>query len=111
MYRKIRNFIFKSGLIRFVAIFIRIRLIFKFNFSNFIKSIIWLIRREEFTNYMYEITKINRNQMVAAVAQVANKPITEVEKLFEELENDTEFAVFDPESYQELVVNVLKLFS
>ena len=92
MYRKIRNFIFKSGLIRFVAIFIRIRLIFKFNFSNFIKSIIWLIRREEFTNYMYEITKINRNQMVAAVAQVANKPITEVEKLFEELENDTEFA-------------------
>jgi len=41
---------------------------------------------------MYEITKINRNQMVAAVAQVANKPITEVEKLFEELENDTEFA-------------------
>ena len=92
MYRNIRNYIFKSGLIRFVAIFIRTKLFLQFNFTNLIKSLTWLIKREEFTNYMYEITEINRNQMVSAVAQVANLPIIEVERLFEELENDTEFA-------------------
>jgi len=69
-----------------------VRLVLKFNYSNLLRSFTWLISREEFTNYMYEITNISRNQMVGAVAQVARLPINEVEKFFLELENDVEFA-------------------
>ena len=52
----------------------------------------WLIKTEEFTNYMYEIAAINRNQMVGAVSQISKLPISEVEAYFTELETDFEFA-------------------
>jgi len=92
MYRKIRNFIFRSGLIRLVAFFIRVNLIFQFNLNNLLKSLSWLIKTEEFTNYMYEISAINRNQMIGAVSQISKLPISEVEEYFIELETDFEFA-------------------
>ena len=92
MYRNIRNFIFKSGLIRLVAFFIRVKTIFQFNSNNLFKSLSWLIKTEEFTNYMYEIAAINRNQMVGAVSQISSLPISEVEAYFTELETDFEFA-------------------
>jgi predicted O-methyltransferase YrrM len=92
MYRNIRNFIFKSGLIRLIAFFIRVKTIFQFNLNNLLKSVIWLIKTEEFTNYMYEISAINRNQMIGAVSQVSKLPISEVEEYFIELETDIEFA-------------------
>ena len=92
MYRRIRNIIFKSGLIRFIAIFIRINLVFKFNIINLYKSIVWLLRREEFTNYMYEITELNRNQMIGAVSQVSGLSLVDVEEYFFELEKDTLFS-------------------
>jgi predicted O-methyltransferase YrrM len=92
MYRNIRNFIFKSGLIRLVAFFIRVKTIFQFNSNNLFKSLSWLIKTEEFTNYMYEIAAINRNQLVGAVSQISSLPISEVEAYFTELETDFEFA-------------------
>jgi predicted O-methyltransferase YrrM len=92
MYRNIRNFIFKSGLIRLVAFFLRVKTIFQFNLSNLLKSLSWLIKTEEFTNYMYEISAINRNQMIGAVSQISKLPISEVEEYFIELETDFEFA-------------------
>jgi predicted O-methyltransferase YrrM len=92
VYKDIRNFIFKSGLIRFFAFFIRVRLIFQFNLNNVLKSLSWLLKTEEFTNYMYEIPAINRNQMVGAISQISRLPISEVEAYFVELETDFDFA-------------------
>jgi predicted O-methyltransferase YrrM len=52
----------------------------------------WLIKSEEFTNFMYDITDLNRNQMIGSVAQVSGLSISETEKFFIELESDSEFA-------------------
>jgi predicted O-methyltransferase YrrM len=68
------------------------QLIIDFNVKNLYKSIKWFFEREEFTNYMYDISPLNRNQMVGAVSQISGLSISEVEIYFIELEQDIEFS-------------------
>jgi predicted O-methyltransferase YrrM len=88
---KIRDFIFTTKFLRILIPFIKLLLIFKFNLINIKKSIIWLFKNSEFTNFLYEITPLNRNQMIGTISSISNKSISEVEQYFSELENDIEF--------------------
>ena len=93
MKRKIRDLIIKTRLLRWVAPFLRLRIFFKFNFSNLKKSTRWLIKSREFTNFLYDITPLNRIQMIGAVSSLTGKNINEIEKYFIELETDKDFSL------------------
>jgi predicted O-methyltransferase YrrM len=88
---KIRDFIFRTKLLRILIPIIKLVIIFKFNFINIKKSIIWLFKNSEFTNFFYEITPLNRNQMIGAISSISYKSVSEVEQYFSEIENDIEF--------------------
>ena len=88
---KIRDFIFRTKFLRILIPFIKLVIISQFNFINVQKSIIWLFKNSEFTNFLYEITPLNRNQMIGGISSISNKSISEVEQYFSELENDIEF--------------------
>jgi predicted O-methyltransferase YrrM len=91
MKRKIRDLIIKTKLLGLVAPFLRLRIFIQFNFSNIKKSTKWLIKSREFTNYLYDITPLNRNQMIGAVSMLTGNDMNDVEKYFIELETDKEF--------------------
>ena len=93
MKRKIRDLIIRTKLLRLIAPFLRIRIFLQFNFSNLKKSTKWLLISREFTNYLYDVTPINRNQMIGAVSSLTGKSITDVEKYFIELETDKDFSL------------------
>ena len=91
MKSRIRDLIIRTKLLRLIAPFLRLRVFFQFNFSNIKKSIRWLFKSREFTNYSYDVTPLNRNQMIGAVSSLTGKNMNEVEKYFIELETDKEF--------------------
>ena len=93
MKRKIRNLIFRTRLLSMVVPVIRIKIFFDYNINNLKKSVTWLLSSREFTNFLYEITALNRNQMVGAISSITNEPITEVEKYFTEIENNEQFRI------------------
>lgn len=88
---KIRNFIFKTKILRYVTPLIKIITIVKFNFGNIKKSLVWLLATSEFTNYLYNITPLNKNQMIGAISSITNLSIVEVESYFDEIENNADF--------------------
>jgi predicted O-methyltransferase YrrM len=87
---KIRNFIFKTKILRYVTPLIKIITIVKFNFGNIKKSLVWLLATSEFTNYLYNITPLNKNQMIGAISSITNLSIVEVESYFDEIENNAD---------------------
>lgn len=91
MKSRIRILIIRTKLLRLIVPFLRVRVFFQFNFSNIKKSTRWLFKSREFTNYSYDITPLNRNQMIGAVSSLTGKNMNEVEKYFIELETDKEF--------------------
>ena len=93
MKSKIRNLIFRTRLLSIVTPFIRIKIFFDYNLNNLKKSVTWLFSSREFTNFLYEITDLNRNQMIGAISSITNEPIPEVEKYFTEIENDEQFRI------------------
>jgi len=88
---KIRNFIFRTKILRYVTPLIKIITIVKFNFGNIKKSLVWLFATSEFTNYLYNITPLNKNQMIGAISSITNLSIIEVESYFDEIENNADF--------------------
>jgi len=88
---KIRNFIFKTKILKYVTPLIKITTIVKFNFGNIKKSLVWLFATSEFTNYLYNITPLNKNQMIGAISSITNLSIIEVESYFDEIENNADF--------------------
>jgi predicted O-methyltransferase YrrM len=62
-----------------------------FNFHNIFKSLNWLLRSSEFTNYNYDITTLNRNYLVSFIAYLTKKNFDEVEAIFLEIENNDKF--------------------
>jgi hypothetical protein len=72
---------------------IRISLIFNHNLIILKRTIAWLFESREFTNFLYEITSLNRNQMIGGISSITGNPITEVEKIFMEIENDQQFRI------------------
>ena len=93
MKRRIRDLIIKTKLLRLIAPFLRLRIFLQFNFSNLKKSTKWLFKSREFTNYLYNVTPLNRNQMIGTVSSLTGQTINEVEKYFIELETDKEFSL------------------
>jgi predicted O-methyltransferase YrrM len=93
MKRRIRDLIIRTKLISLIAPFLRLRVFLYFNFSNIEKSTKWLFKSREFTNYLYDVTPLNRNQMIGAVSILTGKNLIEVEKYFMELENDKQFSL------------------
>ena len=93
MKRKIRNLIFSTRILNFVAPIIRLGIFLNHNFINLNKSITWLFTSREFTNFLYEITSLNRNHMIGAISSITDKSILEVEKYFIEFENDQQFKI------------------
>ena len=83
----------RTKLISLIAPFLRLRVFLHFNFSNIEKSTKWLFKSREFTNYLYDVTPLNRNQMIGAVSILTGKNLIEVEKYFMELENDKQFSL------------------
>ena len=92
MKRKIRDLIIRTKLLRLIAPFLRLRIFLQFNFSNIKKSTRWLFKSREFTNFLYDVTPLNRNQMIGAVSSLTGKSMNEVEKYFIELETDNDFS-------------------
>jgi hypothetical protein len=65
---------------------IRLKSIAIYNIRNFNKSVIWLLKSSEFTNYNYDISKLNRNYLVSFIAYITKKNFDEVNTLFLERE-------------------------
>lgn len=93
MKRKIRNLIFSTRILDFVAPIIRIGIILNYNLINLKRTITWLFTSREFTNFLYEITSLNRNQMIGGISSITGNSITEVEEIFKEIENDKQFRI------------------
>jgi predicted O-methyltransferase YrrM len=93
MKSRIRNFIFRTRLLSVVVPVVRIKIFFDYNLNNLKKSVTWLFSSREFTNFLYEITSLNRSQMIGGISSVTNLPIHEVEKYFIEIENDQQFRI------------------
>jgi predicted O-methyltransferase YrrM len=87
----IRDFIFGSRLLPIFAFPIRIKSVFAFNLRNIFISLNWLIKSSEFTNYNYDLTKLNRNYLIAFIAHITKKDYNYVESIFLELENNEDF--------------------
>ena len=93
MKSRIRNLIFRTRLLSIIVPLVRIKIFFDYNFNNLKKSVSWLFTSREFTNFLYEITDLNRNQMIGAISSITGKPISEVEKYFIEIESDQQFRI------------------
>lgn len=91
MKNKIRNIIFGSRLLRFFAFPIRVKSVVVFNSKNFFKSIKWLFNSSEFTNYNYDLSKLNREYLVAFISYVTKNDFNHVNDIFLEIENDLDF--------------------
>jgi predicted O-methyltransferase YrrM len=85
---KIRNLIFRTKILRLLIPFIKLTIILKFNSTNLKRSLIWLTKNSEFTNFLYDLTSLNRNQMIGAISSITNKSISEVEQYFLEIVNN-----------------------
>ena len=86
-----RDFIFGSKFLRLFAFPIRLKSIAIYNIRNFNKSITWLLKSSEFTNYNYDISKLNRNYLVSFIAYITKKNFDEINALFLEIENNERF--------------------
>jgi predicted O-methyltransferase YrrM len=89
--KTVRDFIFGSKFLRLFAFPIRLRSIAIYNIRNVYKSIVWLLKSSEFTNYNYDISMLNRNYLVSFIAYVTKKNFDEVDALFLEIENNERF--------------------
>jgi predicted O-methyltransferase YrrM len=87
----LRNIIFSSKFLWFFAFPIRLKSVVHFNFHNISKSLYWLINRSEFTNYNYDITRLNRDYLVSFIAYITNKDYNFVKSIFLEIENNKDF--------------------
>lgn len=91
MIKEIRNLIFGSKFLWFFVFFIRLINVLRFNFSNFLLSFNWLFSKSEFTNYNYELTELNEEQLVSFIAFITNSNFELVKKYFDEIKFDVGF--------------------
>ena len=91
MRKWLRNLIFGSNFLYIFAFPIRLKSVVLFNFHNISKSLYWLINRGEFTNYNYDITKLNRNYLVSFIAYITNKDYNFVQSILLEIEINKDF--------------------
>ena len=91
MRKWLRNLIFRSNFLWFFVFPFRLKSIAQFNLNNIYKSLHWLIKRSEFTNYNYDITKLNKDYLVSFIAYITNKDNNFVKSIFSEIENNKNF--------------------
>jgi predicted O-methyltransferase YrrM len=87
----IKNIIIKTPLLgRLGLLAYRIKIILPemfFHFKNFTR---WLFTSRETTNFTYDLTPLNKSYLASFISGITGKTIEEIQKYFEEIENDSE---------------------
>lgn len=89
--RIIRDFIFRTRLLIFASLAVRLQLIIKYNLDNLYLTFIWLLKKSEFTNFNYDITSLNKKHLAVFIATITNQSQKKVIGYFDELESDHYF--------------------
>jgi hypothetical protein len=84
---KIRRRLAASRLAPVAVLPLRLRAIWQFNSQQLRLSVWWLIASREHTNYTYDISPLNRENLAWFVSSVTDRPVSEIRGYLAEIEN------------------------
>lgn len=66
----------------------RLRAVARYNAHTLGRSVRWLVKSREHTNFTYELTGLNREHLAWFVATLSSKPVAEIRDYLDELDSD-----------------------
>lgn len=91
-WKNLRNWAVNSKYLYLFTFPIRVWILLKFNIINIKKSISWLFNSREFTNFTYELTELNKNQIVGQLSYLTGYTFEKIIKLISEIEENRKFS-------------------
>jgi hypothetical protein len=91
MQSKLRRLLAVSPAGRSAALPLRVSQVFRYDARVLAHSVDWLVHDRETTNFTYELTEINRDQLAWFVSTVTGATVRQVRQWFAELETDGRF--------------------
>jgi hypothetical protein len=92
MQSKLRNRLATSPVARGAAFPLRAMIVARYDAHLIGRSVDWLVRGRETTNFTYDLDSLNRNQLCWFISSVTGAPVAQVRAWVQELEDDSHLA-------------------